>query len=75
MSKELRVPDARIAKEIAIETARAFWKYPLPSQFYKVDFDSENSVWDLEAEYHGEKLIFKIDAVTGNTISVRRQKV
>lgn len=75
MSKELRVPDARVAKEIAIETGKAFWLYLNPSQFYKVDFDSEKSCWDLEAKYLNEKLVFKIDAVTGNTISVRRTKV
>ena len=74
VAKELRVPDERTAKEIAIEAARSMWRYTLPSSFYEVKYDEKVKCWNVEANYFEEKLTFKIDAATGNVSAFKVEK-
>jgi hypothetical protein len=74
MSKALRVPDARAAREIAIEAAKSMWRYTIPSSFYEVEYDESDRCWNVKAEYFEEKLSFRIDAATGNVSAFKVEK-
>jgi hypothetical protein len=74
MDDALRVADAIAAKEIAIEAAKAMWRYTIPGSFYKVEYDEKAQAWNVEADYFEQKLKFKIDAKTGNVSAFRIEK-
>jgi hypothetical protein len=74
MGETLRVSNARLAKEIAIEAAKSMWRYTIPGSFYKVEYDEKGKCWKVEAEYFEEKLSFKIDAMTGNVSAFKVEK-
>jgi hypothetical protein len=74
MDDALRVTDATVAKEIAIEAAKAMWRYTIPSSFYKVEYDRKAQAWNVEADYFEQKLKFKIDAKTGNVSAFKIEK-
>jgi hypothetical protein len=74
MNDALRVTDAAVAKEIAIEAAKAMWRYTIPGSFYKVEYDGKAQAWNVEADYFEQKLQFKIDAKTGNVSAFRIEK-
>jgi uncharacterized protein (DUF1684 family) len=74
MSTDLRVNDAKTAREIAMEAAKSIWRYTVPSSFYEVKYDKSDKSWKVEANYFEEKLTFKIDAATGNVSTFKIKK-
>jgi hypothetical protein len=66
MGKALRVGNAELAKEIAVEAAKELWRYTVPRSFIKAEHNENDQSWDLQVDYFEVKLTFKIDAVTGN---------
>lgn len=70
----MRVSDAQVAKEIAMEAARSMWRYNIPGSFYEVEYDENDRSWNVEATYFEQKLTFKIDATTGNVSGFRIEK-
>jgi hypothetical protein len=75
MGGALRVSDAQVAKEIAMEAAKSMWRYNIPRSFYEVKYDENDKSWNVEATYFEQKLKFKIDATTGNVSGFRIEKI
>ena len=74
MTKNLQVGDAKIAKEIAIEASRSMWRYVIPDSFVEAQFDDFRNCWTVVADYFEERLMFRIDAGTGNVSAFRLRK-
>lgn len=70
----MRVSDAQMAKEIAMEAAKSMWRYTIPSSFYEIEYNKNDKSWNVEASYFEEKLTFKIDARTGNVSAFKIEK-
>jgi hypothetical protein len=51
------------------------WRYTIPSSFYEVEYGEKDKCWNVEASYLEKKLLFKIDAVTGNMSSFKVEKI
>ncbi|MCJ7424902.1 hypothetical protein MUP01_11650 [Candidatus Bathyarchaeota archaeon] len=75
MDNALRVNNANMARDIAIEAAKSMWRYTIPSSFYEVEYDKKGKCWMVAASYFEERLSFKIDAVTGNVSSFKVEKI
>jgi len=75
MGGALRVADAQVAKEIAMEAAKSMWRYNIPSSFYEVKYDDKGKYWNVEAHYFEEKLTLKIDATTDNVSTFKIEKI
>lgn len=75
MDQILRVNDSRTAKHMAMEAAKSMWRYTVPSSFYKVKYNRAEKAWDVEATYFEERLVFKIDAETGNVSNYKVEKI
>jgi len=65
MGDTLRVSDAQVAREIAMEAAKSMWRITIPSSFYEVQYDEKDKSRKAETSYFEEKLTFRIDAKTG----------
>jgi hypothetical protein len=74
VNENLRVSDAAVAREIAIEAAKAMWRYTIPSSFCEAEYDKESRAWNVEVDYFEQKLNFKIDAKTGNVSAFKIKK-
>jgi hypothetical protein len=74
VNESLRVGDAAAAREIAIEAAKAMWRYTIPSSFCEVEYDKKARAWNVEVDYFERKLNFRIDAKTGNVSAFKINK-
>jgi uncharacterized membrane protein YkoI len=74
MSDTLRVRSAEKAREIAVEAAKATWRYTIPCSFCEVGYDENSKSWHVEVDCFEDRLRFKIDAATGNVLTFRREK-
>lgn len=74
MARQLKVPDALVAKDIAKRVANSMWKFPTEDNFYLIQLNKESNTWHVECKYFDETLIFEIDAVTGSVIEFKITK-
>ena len=74
MSKPLRVNSEKAAKEIGIEAAKSMWNYAIPASFFETEYDKKEETWLVKTVFFEETLTFKIDALTGNISSFKREK-